>query len=71
MTTNPFENSVDFTDLAADSTITVNLDAIVENWRFIDSLSSPKTKTAAMVKANGYGLGSGAVASALARAGAS
>lgn len=70
MTTNPFENTVDFTDLAADSTITVNLDAIVENWRFIDSLSSPKTKTAAMVKANGYGLGSGAVASALARAGA-
>ena len=53
----------------ADSTITVNLDAIVANWRFFDSLSAPSTKTAAMVKANGYGLGSGAVATALAAAG--
>ena len=53
----------------ADSTITVNLDAIVANWRFINSLSAPSTKTAAMVKANGYGLGSVAVATALAAAG--
>jgi alanine racemase len=53
----------------ADSTITVNLDAIVANWRFLDSLSAPSTKTAAMVKANGYGLDSGAVATALAAAG--
>ena len=52
----------------ADSTITVNLDAIVANWRFLDSLSAPSTKTAAMVKANGYGLDSGAVATALAAA---
>ena len=53
----------------ADSAITVDLDAIVANWRFIDSLSSPKTKTAAMVKANGYGLGSGVIATTLAAAG--
>ena len=53
----------------SDSTITVNLDAIVTNWRFLDSLSAPSTKTAAVVKANGYGLDSGAVASALAAAG--
>ena len=53
----------------ADSTITVNLDSIVANWRFLDSLSAPSTKTAAMVKANGYGLDSGAVATALAAAG--
>ena len=70
MTTQPFQNAANSADLAADSAITVDLDAIVENWRYIDSLSSPKTKTAAMVKANGYGLGSGAVASALAGAGA-
>ena len=53
----------------ADSAITIKLDAIVANWRYIDSLSAPTTKTAAMLKANGYGLGSNAVASALAQAG--
>jgi alanine racemase len=53
----------------ADSAITINLDAIVANWRYIDGLSAPTTKTAAVVKANGYGLGCCAVATALARAG--
>ncbi len=53
----------------ADSAIIINLDAIINNWRYIDSLSTPTTKTAAMVKANGYGLGSGAIATALANAG--
>ena len=53
----------------ADSTITIDLDAIIANWRYIDGLSAPRTKTAAVVKANGYGLGSCMVATALARAG--
>jgi len=53
----------------ADSAITIDLDAIITNWRYIDGLSAPTTKTAAVVKANGYGLGSCAVATALARAG--
>lgn len=53
----------------ADSAITIDLDAIIANWRYIDGLSAPTTKTAAVVKANGYGLGSCAVASALAQAG--
>ncbi|MDC1383580.1 alanine racemase [Candidatus Puniceispirillum sp.] len=52
-----------------DSSITVDLDAIVANWRYIDSLSSFKTKTAAMVKADGYGLGCSSIAIALANAG--
>ena len=53
----------------ADSAITIDLDAIIANWRYIDGLSAPTTKTAAVVKANGYGLGSCAVATALAQAG--
>ena len=53
----------------ADSAITIKLDAIVANWRYIDGLSAPTTKTAAMLKANGYGLGSVAIASALVQAG--
>ena len=52
-----------------DSAITINLDAINANWRYVDSLSASTTKTAAMVKANGYGLGSSPVAIALASAG--
>ena len=52
-----------------DSSITVDLDAIVANWRYMDSLSSSKTKTAVMVKADGYGLGCNSVAIALANVG--
>ena len=53
----------------ADNAITIYLDAIIANWRYIDGLSATKTKTAAVVKANGYGLGSCAVATSLAQAG--
>ena len=52
-----------------DSCLTIDLAAIIANWRYIDSLSSAVTTTAAMVKANGYGLGAKEVATALARAG--
>ena len=53
----------------ADNAITINLDAISANWRYIDGLSAPTTKTAAMVKANGYGLGCCEVATVLAQTG--
>ncbi len=53
----------------ADSCLSIDLGAIVSNWRTIDSLSSAATITAAMVKANGYGLGANKVAEALAQAG--
>jgi alanine racemase len=53
----------------ADNAITIDLDAIIANWRYIDGLSASTTQTAAVVKANGYGLGSCMVATALARAG--
>ena len=53
----------------ADSCLRIDLDAIITNWRYIDGLSSATTTTAAMVKANGYGLGAKKVGTALARAG--
>ena len=53
----------------ADSCLQINLEAIIANWRYLDSLSSATTTTAAVVKANGYGLGAKEVAAALARAG--
>jgi len=53
----------------ADSCLQIDLAAIVTNWRYIDSLSAASTTTAAMVKANGYGLGAAEVATALAKAG--
>ena len=48
--------------------ITIDLDAIIANWRALDKMS--KSETAAVIKADGYGLGAGRVAKALAKAGA-
>ncbi|WP_027243644.1 alanine racemase [Leisingera daeponensis] len=48
--------------------LTINLDALVTNWRNLDALTN--CETAAVVKANGYGLDAGRVGKALARAGA-
>lgn len=49
--------------------LTIDLNAIVANWRALDAISASSVQTAAVVKANGYGLGSGKVAGALAKAG--
>ncbi|HMO09430.1 MAG TPA: alanine racemase [Paracoccaceae bacterium] len=54
----------------ATGTLTIDLDAIAANWRALDRMSSSGTQTGAVVKADGYGLGAGRVARALARAGA-
>lgn len=48
----------------------VNLPGITANWRAVDRLT-PTATTAAVVKANGYGLGAPKVAHALAEAGCS
>lgn len=48
--------------------LTIDLDAIAANWRALDKRST--CETAAVVKADGYGLGSDRVAKALAKAGA-
>ncbi|MEL7178954.1 MAG: alanine racemase [Pseudomonadota bacterium] len=45
----------------------IDLDAVVANWRALDAMTD--CKTAAVVKANGYGLGSANVAKALFKAG--
>jgi alanine racemase len=50
--------------------LTIDLDAIVENWRALDALSAASVRTACVVKADGYGLGAARVARALYRAGA-
>ncbi|WP_102107596.1 alanine racemase [Oceaniglobus roseus] len=51
-------------------TLSIDLDALCANWRALDALSAPEVETAAVVKADGYGLGAGRVARALTRAGA-
>jgi alanine racemase len=50
--------------------LTIDLDALVTNWRALDSLSSGACETGAVVKADAYGLGAPRIARALARAGA-
>ncbi|WP_323785336.1 alanine racemase [Thalassovita sp.] len=52
------------------ATLTIDLDALAANWRALDAASDPGVETAAVIKANGYGLDSGRVARTLARAGA-
>ena len=51
-------------------TLTIDLDAIAANWRALDRLSGPGVQTAAVVKADAYGLGITRVVRALANAGA-
>ncbi|MDR0808236.1 MAG: alanine racemase [Gemmobacter sp.] len=54
----------------ATATLTIDLDAIAANWRALDQMSNPATQTAAVVKADAYGLGARRVVRALAEAGA-
>ncbi|PYE85844.1 alanine racemase [Pseudoroseicyclus aestuarii] len=49
-------------------TLTIDLDAIAANWAALDARTA--VETAAVVKANGYGLGAGRVAATLKGAGA-
>ncbi|HUF56360.1 MAG TPA: alanine racemase, partial [Thermohalobaculum sp.] len=37
--------------------LTIDLDAIAANWRALDGISGPGVETAAVVKADAYGLG--------------
>lgn len=54
----------------ATATLTIDLDAIAANWRALDRMSASGVQTAAVVKADAYGLGVTRVARALAAAGA-
>lgn len=51
------------------ATLTIDLSAIIANWRALDALSGPSVETAAVIKANAYGLGAATVGPALAAAG--
>lgn len=48
----------------------IDLDAIAANWRALDAMTGHNCQTSAVIKADGYGLGAGRVASTLAKAGA-
>ena len=50
--------------------LTVDLDALAQNWRALNAFSAPSVETGAVVKANGYGLGTARVSKTLASAGA-
>ena len=52
------------------ATLTIDLNAVVANWQALNALSASEVETAAVVKANGYGLGAGPVEGALAQASA-
>jgi len=59
------------TPLQTGSTLTVDLAAIVDNWRLIAGRLRPPARAGAVVKADAYGLGASAVAQALQAAGCS
>jgi len=54
----------------ATGTLTIDLDAMARNWRALDRATTHATQTAAVVKADAYGLGAGRVARRLAQEGA-
>jgi alanine racemase len=54
----------------ASGTLSIDLDAVAANWRALDALTPATVETAAMVKADAYGLGLAPVARALRAAGA-
>ncbi|MCB2136561.1 MAG: alanine racemase, partial [Rhodobacteraceae bacterium] len=54
----------------AQATLSIDRDALARNWRALDRLSSDNVETAAVVKADAYGLGADVVAQTLAEAGA-
>ncbi len=49
--------------------LTIDLDALIANWRALDAMSGARCETAAVIKAGAYGLGVAHVGRALARAG--
>ncbi len=49
--------------------LTIDLDALIANWRALDAMSGARCETAAVIKADAYGLGVAHVGRAFARAG--
>ena len=65
----PARGPVKTSDMST-ATLSIDLDAIAANWRALDKASASGVQTAAVVKADAYGLGITRVARALAQAGA-
>ncbi|PKU22531.1 alanine racemase [Telmatospirillum siberiense] len=61
--------SVDHGAARAGAILTIDLDAIVANWRFLNAKVAPASRCAAVVKADAYGLGAARVTPALYDAG--
>ncbi|MCF6273770.1 MAG: alanine racemase [Rhodobacteraceae bacterium] len=51
------------------ATLSIDLSAIIANWRALDALSGSAVETGAVIKADAYGLGAAEVGPALAKAG--
>lgn len=56
-------------ETSAGAILTINLDALAENWRALKARLKQGAEAAAVVKADGYGLGAEQVGAALAKAG--
>ena len=54
----------------SNGTLTIDLEAIKSNWLALDSMSNDTVETAAVVKANAYGLGAKQISLELAKVGA-
>lgn len=54
---------------SATGLLTIDLDALCENWRLLRTITGPTVTVAAVVKGDGYGLGAIPVATRLAAAG--
>lgn len=65
MTTLSSHKLLSATVKAPTTTLTVNLQAVKNNWRKLDTRSSTSCKTGAVIKANGYGMGMTEISSAL------
>jgi alanine racemase len=54
---------------SAGAVLTIDLAALADNWRLLKARLKPGADAAAVVKADGYGLGAGKVSAAIAKAG--
>lgn len=61
--------SVSDTAAMGTACLTIDLDAVCTNWRALDAKSDQSVETAAVIKADAYGLGAARVGKALAKAG--
>ena len=69
MTTPSSNKMLSATVKAPTTTLSVNLQAVINNWHKLDKRSASSCRTGAVIKANGYGMGMTEISSALYQAG--